>query len=68
MANIDIVELATRLAHKRLRDNWNDIESLYEEHYDEYVALKYTSKAEKKFNEYYRMFFNIIKNTQINES
>ena len=65
---INAVKLARRLAHKKLQDNWNELEDMYVENYDEYVGLKYSEEAQKRFDRNYKIYSHIIQGTEINES
>ena len=55
---INAVKLARRLAHKKLQDNWNELEDMYVENYDEYVGLKYSKEAQKRFDINYKIFLH----------
>tara|TARA_R100000742_G_C4261844_1_gene79644 strand:- start:776 stop:979 length:204 start_codon:yes stop_codon:yes gene_type:complete len=61
---INIVELASKLAHRKLKENWNEVEDIYQEHYEEYVGLRYTDEAQKKFDMYYNMFWDLINSSK----
>lgn len=58
---INIIELASELAHKDLKFNWVDTIKIYEDESEE----TYTEEAQDIFNEFYDDYLDIIEQCKI---
>ena len=62
LKKINIIELASELAHERLIRDWEEEIELYESVGED--KTKYTEKAQSLFNNYYDGYLVVIENCQ----
>jgi hypothetical protein len=55
---INLLELASELAHKRLIENWKESIEIYQD--ESAIITNYTEKAQDIFNDYYDMYIDLI--------
>lgn len=55
---INVLELASELAHKELVENWSESIKIYED--EEAAVTVYTDEAQDLFNEYYDRYTDLI--------
>lgn len=55
---INVLELASELAHKELVENWSESIKIYED--EEAAVTVYTDGAQDLFNEYYDRYTDLI--------
>lgn len=55
---INVLELASELAHKELVGNWSESIKIYED--EEASVTVYTDEAQDIFNEYYDQYTDLI--------
>ena len=56
---VNILELASELAHEKLVDNWSESIKIFED--DQATVTNYTDQAQDIFNDYYDHYFELIK-------
>lgn len=60
---INIVELASELAHAKLEANWSESIRIYED--EEASVTVYTEEAQDIFNEYYDEYYDLIESCKV---
>lgn len=60
---INILELASELAHQKLMNEWSESIKIYKDDQD---CTYYTEEAQDVFNEFYDDYLTLIETTKIN--
>ena len=61
---INIIELASELAHNQLLNEWSESVKIYED--EDADELRYTEEAQDIFNEYYDGYLALIESCKSN--
>jgi hypothetical protein len=61
---INIIEVASELAHKKLVNNWKESIQIYVDETDEIII--YTDEAQDIFNDYYDDYYDFLLNLKTN--